>query len=148
MRSLLVEVRSSAFGLAGRVSTVLASARGRPVGDPPAVAPPGAEEESCGAPAESLGLDPVRARNWQSWLHALGQDAGPVDGQLSIRSWTAAQRAFRFEHDALDGIVGPRTVAGLQLHLTYWGGYRLVPDGIAGAATRGAFWDFNTPPPE
>jgi peptidoglycan hydrolase-like protein with peptidoglycan-binding domain len=95
----------------------------------------------------------TRAKHWQCYLRDLGYRPGTIDGQLGTDSWKAAQRLFRalgYYDDSIDGIVGPNTITGLQRFLNYigdynGGNYNLAVDGVAGPATKDAFWDFNGP---
>ncbi|MFF3489633.1 peptidoglycan-binding domain-containing protein [Streptomyces sp. NPDC002701] len=93
----------------------------------------------------NLGLDTARAKNWQCWLRLVGFDPGAIDGQLGTSSWKAAQLHFNrlgYNAGAVDGIVGASTIRALQAYLNSYGS-NLVVDGVAGSATRTAFWNFN-----
>jgi len=93
----------------------------------------------------NLGLNTARAKNWQCWLRLVGFDPGAIDGQLGTGSWKAAQRHFNhlgYNAGAVDGIVGTSTIRALQAYLNSYGAH-LVVDGVAGSATRTAFWNFN-----
>ncbi|MCF1598201.1 peptidoglycan-binding domain-containing protein [Streptomyces muensis] len=97
----------------------------------------------------NLGLNTERAKNWQCWLRDRGYSPGTIDGQLGTNSWKAAQRFLNARgHNAgtVDGVVGPDTIRALQRYLNLFGdifGYHLDVDGVAGPATRSAFWKFN-----
>jgi peptidoglycan hydrolase-like protein with peptidoglycan-binding domain len=93
----------------------------------------------------NLGLSTARAQRWQCWLRDTGYNPGTIDGQLGTDSWKAAQRKFRdlgYYNDSIDGIVGTNTVIALQKYLNLHGA-GIAVDGIAGPATKDAFWDFN-----
>ncbi|MFE9766091.1 peptidoglycan-binding protein [Streptomyces sp. NPDC005808] len=92
----------------------------------------------------NLGLDTAHAKNWQCWLRDTGYNPGTIDGLLGTNSWKAAQEKFDdlgYYNDAIDGIVGPNTIKALQLYLNLQGA-NLVVDGVAGSATKAAFWEF------
>ncbi|MFD3617087.1 peptidoglycan-binding domain-containing protein [Streptomyces sp. NPDC058676] len=88
----------------------------------------------------NLGLNTTRAKNWQCWLRDVGYNPGTIDGQLGTTSWKAAQRMLNgagYNAGAVDGVVGTNTIKALQRFLG------LNDDGIAGPATKAAFWDVN-----
>ncbi|MGW4912420.1 peptidoglycan-binding domain-containing protein [Streptomyces sp. NPDC004270] len=93
----------------------------------------------------NLGLDTAHAANWQCWLARWGYNPGTIDGQLGTNSWKAAQQMFNDQGlgaGTVDGVVGPNTIRALQRYLNQYG-YNLAVDGVAGPATKAAFWDFN-----
>jgi hypothetical protein len=101
----------------------------------------------------NLGLNTTRAKHWQCYLRNVDTkyNPGTIDGQLGTNSWKAAQRLFKdlgYYDDSIDGIVGPNTIKGLQRFLNWigqhtGGNYNLAVDGVAGPATKAAFWHFN-----
>lgn len=126
------------IGLAG--GTVAAAGTGAAAERPAAVS---AQDVSVLA-VNNLGLDTGHAKNWQCLLRDTGFDPGAIDGQLGTNSWKAAQAKFNamgFNAGTVDGIVGPNTIKALQRYLNFHG-YNLVVDGIAGPATKAAFWDY------
>ncbi|MEZ3182573.1 peptidoglycan-binding protein [Streptomyces pimonensis] len=93
---------------------------------------------------ENLGLNTTRAKNWQCWLRDTGYNPGTIDGQLGTNSWKAAQRKFNdlgYNAGTVDGVVGPNTIRALQRYLNRHGA-SLAVDGVAGSATKAAFWNF------
>ncbi|CAL9502688.1 MULTISPECIES: peptidoglycan-binding domain-containing protein [Streptomyces] len=116
-------------------------------------APEPARQRAASAEAVSvlavnnLGLDTRHARNWQCYLEFMGHNPGSADGLLGTNSWKAAQRMFASEglypKDEIDGIVGPKTIRGLQRYLNSRGYNAGTADGIAGPKTKAAFWEFN-----
>ncbi|MEV0125098.1 peptidoglycan-binding domain-containing protein [Streptomyces sp. NPDC050703] len=127
----------AAGGLAG--ASVSAAAPAAPTSDVMSAA----FTQDVSAQYDNLGLSTARAKNWQRWLKDLGQNPGTIDGKLGTASWKAAQREFGLRGSDVDGIVGPKTIKGLQKHLNYWGDYRLAVDGKFGPKTKEAFWKFN-----
>ncbi|MFF4474467.1 peptidoglycan-binding protein [Streptomyces sp. NPDC001599] len=118
-----------------------------------AAAPAPAQQRAVSAEAVSvlavnnLGLDTEHAMNWQCYLKFLDYNPGKTDGLLGTNSWKASQRLFASEgfypRNEIDGIVGPKTIRGLQRYLNSHG-YNAGPaDGIAGPKTKAAFWEFN-----
>ncbi|MEV0219335.1 peptidoglycan-binding domain-containing protein [Streptomyces sp. NPDC050704] len=120
-------------------------------------APASAQQQAASAEVGTLavvnlGLDTAHAKSWQCYLRTVGAEYSPgtIDGELGTDSWKAAQRLFRdldYYDDSIDGIVGPNTIMGLQSFLNWIGqytgdDYNLDVDGIAGPATKAAFWDF------
>ncbi|KUN93675.1 peptidoglycan-binding domain-containing protein [Streptomyces caeruleatus] len=112
-------------------------------------AKPAVKSEVTILAVNNLGLNTERAKNWQCWLRDRGYSPGTIDGQLGTNSWKAAQRFLNARgHNAgtVDGIVGPDTIRALQRYLNLFGDifdYHLDVDGVAGPATRSAFWKFN-----
>ncbi|MCZ9346991.1 peptidoglycan-binding protein [Streptomyces sp. TRM76130] len=92
----------------------------------------------------NLGLDTAHAKSWQCWLRDTGYNPGTIDGQLGTNSWKAAQRKFNamgYNAGTVDGIVGTNTIKALQRYLNFHGA-KLAVDGVAGPATKSAFWNF------
>ncbi|KOU02605.1 peptidoglycan-binding protein [Streptomyces ardesiacus] len=146
MRALtraLVSV-STAAGIAVGSLAVAATATAAP-------APARQQTVSAGAVSvlavNNLGLDTRHAKNWQCYLKFMGYNPGSSDGLLGTNSWKAGQRLFASEgfypKDEIDGIVGPKTIRGLQRYLNAHGYNAGTADGIAGPQTKAAFWEFN-----
>ncbi|KOU60827.1 hypothetical protein ADK57_29385 [Streptomyces sp. MMG1533] len=128
---------TAVVGLAA--GTVAAAGTGFAASQPAAKAAVSAQDVSILA-VNNLGLNTTRAKNWQCWLRDVGYNPGTIDGQLGTNSWKAAQRMLNdsgYNAGSVDGAVGPNTIKALQRFLG------VNPDGIAGPATKAAFWDFN-----
>ncbi|MEU6061882.1 peptidoglycan-binding domain-containing protein [Streptomyces sp. NPDC047097] len=142
MRSIVTRALVSATAVVGLAAGGLAGASTSSAAPAPD-ARPAAVTQDVSAQYDNLGLNTQRAKNWQNWLKDRGQNPGTVDGKLGTASWKAAQREFGFTGKDVDGIVGPKTIKGLQKHLNYWADAELAVDGEFGPATKKAFWDFN-----
>ncbi|WP_282702304.1 peptidoglycan-binding domain-containing protein [Streptomyces sp. CC219B] len=135
----------TADGLAGAGTSSAAPASS----SVPAAAPAAGAEAIGVLAVNNLGLDTAHAKSWQCLLRDRARSygfpgPGTIDGQLGTNSWKAAQNLFKYlgyYSDSIDGIVGPNTIKGLQRYLNLHGA-SLTVDGIAGPATRSAFWSF------
>ncbi|GAA4030837.1 peptidoglycan-binding protein [Streptomyces sp. NBC_01352] len=108
-------------------------------------AKPAVSSEVSVLAVNNLGLNTARAQRWQCWLRDTGYNPGTIDGQLGTNSWKAAQRKFNdlgLNAGTVDGVVGTNTIKALQRYLNIFD-YGLAVDGVAGPATKAAFWDFN-----
>ncbi|MFE3169534.1 peptidoglycan-binding protein [Streptomyces sp. NPDC059224] len=146
MRSnLLARTLVGAVAVAGLAAGGLAAA-GTGYAAPQSAARTAVSARTAGIQAvNNLGLDTAHAANWQCWMARWGYNPGAIDGQLGTSSWKAAQRMFNDQGlgaGTVDGVVGPNTIRALQRYLSQYG-YNLDVDGVAGPATRAAFWDFN-----
>ncbi|WP_217168661.1 peptidoglycan-binding domain-containing protein [Streptomyces sp. AC512_CC834] len=151
-KSLVGLTAAAGIAVGGLATAGRATAGTATSGTAAASAPESAQQRAVGAEAVAplavvnLGLNTARAKSWQCWLRNTGYDPGAIDGQLGTQSWKAAQRKFEgygFYDDSIDGIVGPNTIIGLQHYLNvHVSGLNLAADGIAGPATKKAFWDF------
>ncbi len=127
--------------LIGAAATGLASASpGFAVTEP--TARPAVSADEAGASAVvNLGLTTTQAKGIQRMLKGTSGYAGTVDGYLGTLSWKALQKHMSpwYYDDLIDGIVGPKTIAGLQEILRDKGYYHGAIDGIAGSQTKAAF---------
>ncbi|MFF0449091.1 peptidoglycan-binding protein [Streptomyces sp. NPDC004609] len=145
MRPACTRMIVSAAAIVGIAAGSLAGASAGYAASPPAAGPALSAQDVSILAVNNLGLNTQRAKNWQCWLRDTGYNPGAIDGQLGANSWKAAQRKFNdmgLNAGTVDGEVGPNTIRALQRYLNIHG-YGLVVDGIAGPATRAAFWDFN-----
>ncbi|MFS8198439.1 peptidoglycan-binding domain-containing protein [Streptomyces sp. CWNU-52B] len=151
-------MRALTKALVGATAAIGIAAGGLATAATATAAPTSAQRQAASAELAplavvNLGLNTTRAKHWQCYLRNVGSkyDPGTIDGQLGTNSWKAAQRLFKdlgYYDDSIDGIVGPNTIKGLQRFLNWIGNYdgghyKLVVDGLAGPATKDAFWDFS-----